>query len=110
MFYLYHVQDRDALADAHNQAQARICRFNNRVRRKRGRHKHDRNVGAGGGGRVRHGIEDRYPLNEMAGLARRDASYDPGAVIQHLTRVKRALGAGNRLHNHAGFPVDKNAH
>ena len=75
-----------------------------------GRHRDERGVGAGGGHRVGHGVEDRDALDVLAALARGHAGHDLRAVVPVAQAVEAALAAGEALHDHLGVLVDEDGH
>ena len=109
-FHVEHIQHRDSLGDADNDFDARIRRFQNRVRSKRCRHIDHRRAGSGHAGRVAHGIENRQSQMRLPALTRCHTADHFGAVRQRLFGMKRALLAGETLANHLGILVDQDTH
>jgi hypothetical protein len=94
---LQHVDDRNALGDAHGEGDARVGRLHDGVGGGRRRHEDDGGVGSRLAHRVVDAVEDRPPLVRRTALARRDASDDRGTVGRRGLRVKSAFAPGQAL-------------
>src|SRR5690606_21665480 len=105
-----HVQDRNALGNADDDADAGGSRFKDGIGRERRRHVDHAGVGTGFLDRLGHGVEHGQAQMLGTALARRHAADQPGAVIQRLLRMERALGAGEALTDDLGVLVDQNGH
>ena len=106
----HHVEHRNALGDAHDQAHLGIDRLEDRIRGERGRHVDHRRVGAG--------ARDRVATVSNTGSPRWVVPPLPGvtpptirrAVGDRLLGVERALGAGEALADDLGVAIDQNRH
>ena len=108
--HAHHVVDRNALGDAHDQLDAGIGRFEDRVGGERRRHVDHAGRGAGLAHRVVHGIEHRQAQVLLAAAPGRHAADQLGAVGERLLGMEGALLAGEALADDPGVLVDQNAH
>src|SRR5262249_46354561 len=108
--HAHHVIHGHAFGDAHDELDAGIGRFENRIRRAGRRHVDHAGRGARLAHRLLHRIEDGLTDVRLAAAARRDATDDFSAIREALFRVVRALLAGEALADHAGVSIDQNAH
>ena len=86
--YRHHVEDRNAVGDADDQADAGVHRLADGVGSERRRHENDAGVGAGVGHGAGHRVEQRPPQGRAAAAARIDAADVARAVIHRLLGVK----------------------
>src|SRR5216684_608027 len=106
----HHFQQGNAFRDADDERQLRIGGFQNRVGRKGRRNEDHGRVRARASHRFGDGIE-YGPLEVLRGaLARSDAAYNVGAVLDHLLRVEGAFAPGEALNDEARFLADEDAH
>jgi hypothetical protein len=109
-FHAHHVIDRNAFGDAHDELDAGVRRFENRIRRERRRHVDDARCRPGVLHRIRHGVEHRQIQMLLAPTAGRDAADHACAVLDAVFAVKRALLASEALADDPRVLVDQNAH
>src|SRR6185437_13165556 len=105
-----HVQYRNAFGDRDDHAHAGLGGFENRVGRERRRHEDHGGIRAGVVHRILHGVVDRQTDVLAAALAGRHTANQPGAVIERLFGMERALLAGKALANDFGVFVDEYGH
>src|SRR5436189_176072 len=108
--HLEHVVHRDALGDAHDELDAGVGGFHDRVGRERRRHEDHRRVGARLGARLGDAVEHRNAFHHLAALARRHPAHDLGAVVAAAEGVELALFAGDALDDETGVVVDPDRH
>ena len=106
----HHVEDRDALGDAHDQFDPGIDRFEDRVGGIGRRHINDTSRRAGPGARLLDRVEHRQVEMLGAALARGHAADHPRAVGDRLLGVKGALRAGEALADHRRRRIDQDRH
>src|SRR5687768_4183487 len=106
-----HVEHRNSLGDAHDEADPGIGGFGDRAGGHGGRDVDHRGVGPGLRDRFGDGVKHRDgTLEPLAPLPRRDARHDPGAVLDHLAGVETSVPPGDALHHQPGIGVDEDAH
>jgi hypothetical protein len=105
-----HLIHWDPLRDADDEPYARIGSFQNRIRRKRGRHK---DQGCGGFSLLdgfTNRIEYRDTFHFLPGFAWRHPGHDLRSVGFALGRVKRPFFSGYPLNHDPGVLIDQNTH
>ena len=100
-FDAHHVQDRNALGDAHHQFHACVDGFQNAVSSKGRRHIDGGCIGPGRRARLVHGVENRQVQMRLPALAGGHAADHFGAIGDGLLRMKGALAAGEALADNA---------
>ncbi len=93
----HHVVERDALGDAHDQADAGGGRLHDGVGGEGRRHEDAADVGAGLPPGIDHGVEDRDAELRAAPLAGADAGDEVGSIGLHLLGVKAPLASRQTL-------------
>src|ERR1700693_1201249 len=106
----HHVEHRDALGDAHDQRHLGGDRLENSVGGAGRRHGDRTRVGGGLGPRLGGGVEHRQAKLRRAAFARRHTPHHPGAVLDRLLGMERAVLAGEALADDAGILVDEDGH
>src|SRR5688572_19763906 len=106
----HHVERWNAFRDAHDQAQAGVSGFHDRVGRKCRGNEYHRGIGARLFHGICHRVEHRPSLVSRAPFARRDAANDLRPVRGRLLGVKRALFAGKTLNDQPRRFIEKNRH
>src|SRR5438067_4935166 len=106
----HHVDNRDALGDAHDELDPGIDRFKDRIGRIGRRHVDDAGRRAGLGARLPHCIEHRHVEMLRAAFPRRHAPGHLRAVGDRLLRMERALRAGEALTDDRRRGVDEDRH
>ncbi len=114
-----HVEDRDALGDAHHEREPGVDRLEDGVGGEGRRHVDRRSRRAGGRHGLAHGVEDGQrrglPVRErpppgLPALPGGHAADHLRAVGDRLLRVEGALRAGEALADDLGVPVDEHGH
>src|SRR5580704_16573303 len=105
-----HVDDRNAFGDAHDQRNFGIGGFENGVGRVWRRHKDDAGVRTSGLHCFANRVEHRSFEVLGATFAGSHATYNVGAVFDHLLGVESAFAARETLDDQARFFADQNAH
>ena len=105
-----HVIHRNALGDAHDEFDAAIGRFENRIGGVGRRHVDHADRGAGGRDRIVHGVEHRQIEVTITAATRRDSADDLRAVRDALFGMERPLLAREALADDLGIAIDENAH
>ena len=105
-----HVEDRNALGDAHDERGLGVDRLADRVRRARRGHVDHARVGARLLPRLGDRVEDGEAKMDRAALARRHAAHEPGAVSHRLLGMESAVLAGEALGDDLGVGVDEDGH
>ena len=103
----HHVVDRHALGDAHDQLDAGIGRFENRIRRERRRHVDHAGGRAGFAHGFLHRVEHRQAEMLLAAATRRNAADQLGAVSEALLGVEGALLAREALADDPRIPLTR---
>ena len=104
--HLDHVNHRHAFGDTNDQLRAGVGGFEYRVGGKRGADVYYGRIGVGFANGFRHRVEYRHRVLELlSALARRDAGYDVGTVLDHLPGVKGTIASGDSLHHQPGIFV-----
>src|SRR5262249_26772574 len=104
-----HVQDRDALGDGDDHADAGVGGLHDGVGGGRRRHENHGGVGPGLAHGLRNGVEEREALLDAAALSGDDSADYLGPVIAALGGVERA-GLAEALAEDAGVLVNEDAH
>src|SRR4029079_3625488 len=107
-----HVERRDALGDAEDRLDPRVCRLHHRIRCAGGRDEDAGRVRAGLADRVDHGVEhgDAAVDRGLATLAGRHPGNDRRAVLEHRPGVEFALAAGDAVDEQPRVGPDEDAH
>ena len=103
--HLDHVVGGNAFGDADDQRQPSVFCLQNGVGGKGRGHEDHRGVGARGGNRLGHGVEDGPALVHGPALARRYSAHYLGPIFGAALGVEGAFLAGDPLHDEPGIFV-----
>src|SRR5215831_4792813 len=91
--YQQHIADGNAIGDAHDQPDASLHRFQNRIRRKRPRHKDERSICTRIGYCFDYTIEQRTPQSRATATSRMHTTDKAGTILDRLLGMEPALTA-----------------
>ena len=109
-FCVEHIEGRDAFGDAHDQLDASVRSFKDRVFAERCRYVDHAGFCAGFLDRFFHGVENRQAQVRLAAFARRHTTDHLRAIGNRLLGVERALATGETLADDLGVLIDQDAH
>src|SRR5690554_936995 len=105
-----HIECRNAFSNAHDQLDAGIGRFKDRVFAERGRYVDNTGLGAGLLDRLLDCVEHRQPQMRLSAFARRHATHHLSAVGDRLLGVEGSLPTRKALADNLGVLVDQDTH
>src|SRR5258708_1183769 len=105
-----HIDDRNPLADADDQLDARAGGFHNGIGSAGAGHKNTGCVGSRCGSGLGNCIENGQTFNGFSTLAGSDAANYICTGCFHIASMKLSLAPGNALHNYTCFIINQNTH